>query len=49
LPQGAVVIAYPNGEAFALARKLFKIKRRVTRVVPPEPVILYRETLNGFR
>jgi len=46
--QGAIVITLADGKAFAVTGEFLEIKRRMTGIVAPEPVIFHRQPLNGF-
>ncbi|HZF00517.1 MAG TPA: hypothetical protein VE344_01335 [Methylomirabilota bacterium] len=47
--QRSIMISNANGKTFGASAKFFEVKRRVTRIVVPESVIFYGQTLNGFR
>src|ERR1700733_6630539 len=48
MSQGAVVVAHADGKPFALAGQFLEIKRGMSRVVAPDPVILHGQPLNVF-
>lgn len=47
--QCPIMIAHANGKSFAAISKFFEIKRWMTGIVAPEPVVFHRQKLNGFR
>src|ERR1035441_189905 len=48
MSQGAVMVAHADGKPFTLAGKLFEIKRRMTLVIAPEPIVFHGKPLNVF-
>ena len=47
--QCAIMITNANGKAFGTPTEFLEIKRRMTRIVAPGPVIFYGQPTDGFR
>ena len=47
--QCAIMITNANRKAFGTSAKFLEVKRWMTRIVTPEPVIFYGQPTDGFR
>jgi hypothetical protein len=48
MSQCAIMIPNANGKAFGTPAKFLEVKRRMTGIVAPEPVVFHGEPLDGF-
>ena len=49
MAQCAIMITNANGKAFGTTAEFLEIKRRMTRIVAPEPVIFHGQPMDGLR